>query len=365
MQTSEHEHIHVRIHSPYPLSDTQVQSYKDSGFVRLPGVFDAQTLAHYTPTMSLEVAKADKAPLEEDSDYQKAFTQIMNIWVESKPVKEFVLGQKLGRIASELMGVDGVRIYHDQALNKEPGGGYTPWHCDGYYWPLQSDKVLTAWVPLQAVPKEMGPLQFAARSHTHDLGRDLGIGWQAHKTIDAAVKQGGFDIISEPFQLGEVSFHSGWTFHQAAGNGTDTPREVFTIIFMDKDMIMAEPINHNQRLDHHRWLPGVMPGKDCRAHRHTPDDFCRQYRAVVLLQLSCLYGLDICPPLMDDSGSLDSALITVHYSVLQQVKARLHQDFENNFQDKGVRYRALSHSFPPGDAYAQHLLLQCSALTVV
>jgi len=26
--------------------------------------------------MSLEVAKADKAPLEEDSDYQKAFTQV-------------------------------------------------------------------------------------------------------------------------------------------------------------------------------------------------------------------------------------------------------------------------------------------------
>lgn len=24
---------------------------------------------------------------------------------------------------------------------------------------------------MQAVPKEMGPLQFAARSHTHDLGR--------------------------------------------------------------------------------------------------------------------------------------------------------------------------------------------------
>ncbi|DBB13639.1 TPA: hypothetical protein ACH3X3_000659 [Trebouxia sp. C0006] len=263
MQTSEHERTQVDIHSPYRLSDTQVQSYKDSGFLRLPGVFDTQTLAHYTPTMSLEVAKADKAPLEEDSDYQKAFTQIMNIWVESKPVKEFVLGQKLGRIASELMGVDGVRIYHDQALNKEPGGGYTPWHCDGYYWPLQSDKILTAWVPLQAVPEEMGPLQFAARSHTHDLGRDLGIGGQAHQTIDAAVKQGGFEIINEPFELGEVSFHSGWTFHQAAGNGTDAPREVFTIIFMDKDMIMAEPLNHNQRLDHDRWLPGVMPGKVC------------------------------------------------------------------------------------------------------
>ncbi len=53
---------------------------------------------------------------------------------------------------------------------------------------------------------------------------------------------------------GEVSFHSGWTFHQAAGNGTDAPREVFTIIFMDKDMIMAEPINHNQRFDRNRFV---------------------------------------------------------------------------------------------------------------
>lgn len=31
---------------------------------------------------------------------------------------------------------------------------------------------------------------------------------------------------------GDVSFHSGWTFHQAGANNTDKPREVFTIIFM-------------------------------------------------------------------------------------------------------------------------------------
>lgn len=254
------------IHIPYHLLEDHIQSYRDAGFVRLPHVFDPATLAHYTPTMSLEVAKADKTPLEEDSDYQKAFTQIMNLWAESKHVKEFVLGKKLGRIASELMGVDGVRVYHDQALNKEPGGGYTPWHCDGYYWPLESDNILTAWVPLQAVPENMGPLQFAAGSHKHDLGRDLGIGGEAHKQIDAAVRQGGFDIVNKAFELGEVSFHAGWTLHQAAGNNTDVPREVFTIIFMDKDMIMAEPINNNQRLDHDRWLPGIVPGNVCDSH---------------------------------------------------------------------------------------------------
>lgn len=35
------------------------------------------------------------------------------------------------------------------------------------------------------------------------LVRDLGIGGPAHKKIDAAVKQGGFEIISEPFELGK------------------------------------------------------------------------------------------------------------------------------------------------------------------
>ena len=66
----------VDVHSPYTLQEDQIRCYREAGFVRLPNVFDAGTLAHYTPTMSLEVANADKTPLEEDSDYQKAFTQV-------------------------------------------------------------------------------------------------------------------------------------------------------------------------------------------------------------------------------------------------------------------------------------------------
>lgn len=35
--------------------------------------------------------------------------------------------------------------------------------------------MVTAWIPLQAVSSEMGPLEFAARSQQHDLGRQLNI----------------------------------------------------------------------------------------------------------------------------------------------------------------------------------------------
>jgi ectoine hydroxylase-related dioxygenase (phytanoyl-CoA dioxygenase family) len=43
-----------------------------------------------------------------------------------------------------------------------------------------------------------------------------------------------------PYRLGDVSFHSGWTFHRASGNGTSVPRRVMTIIYMDADITVRE-----------------------------------------------------------------------------------------------------------------------------
>jgi hypothetical protein len=65
-------------------------------------------------------------PFLQRSTYKKAFIQIINLWKKSEKVKEFVFGERLARIATELLGTRGVRIYHDQALYKEPGGGFTP-----------------------------------------------------------------------------------------------------------------------------------------------------------------------------------------------------------------------------------------------
>ncbi|KAL3141331.1 hypothetical protein ABBQ32_004915 [Trebouxia sp. C0010 RCD-2024] len=140
---------HVDVDSPFKLEDHTIDAYRRNGFVKIPKVFDEPTLTHYISDMSLEVAEADKTPLQKDLDYQQAFTQVQNLWQKNDRVLEFVRGQRLARIAAELMGVEGVRFYADQALNKEPHGGYTPWHCDAFYWPLASDKAVTAWIPLQ------------------------------------------------------------------------------------------------------------------------------------------------------------------------------------------------------------------------
>jgi ectoine hydroxylase-related dioxygenase (phytanoyl-CoA dioxygenase family) len=246
---------------PYPLSTEQIEAFREDGFAKLPNVLSADLLHHYRQQISDKVAKlsADALPLAQRSTYGKAFLQIMNLWQESEAVREFVFGRRLARIATELMGCRGVRIYHDQALYKEPGGGITPWHADQYYWPVSNDRMVTAWVPLQATPLEMGPLIFCKKSHRFQIGRDLEISDESEITLKEAL--GNFRQGEGPYGLGDVSFHSGWTFHRAGANTTDRPREVMTMIYMDEDMRLAPPKNKNQVADIERWCPGVQVGE--------------------------------------------------------------------------------------------------------
>jgi len=185
----------------------------------------------------------------------------MNLWRQDDRVRRFVFGRRLARVAAELLGVRGVRLYHDQALYKEPSGGVTPWHADQYYWPLASDRCCTAWIPLQDTPSDMGPLAFAVGSHRAALDRDLPIGDQSETALQEQLDALSLRFADEPFALGDVSFHLGWTFHRAGPNTTDQPRRVITIIYMDADMRLAEPTNENQILDAETWCPGVGVGE--------------------------------------------------------------------------------------------------------
>ena len=251
------------IDSPHPLAASALAFYRENGFVKLRDVLSPDALRHFGREFTAKVVELNTLhlPLEERTTYQKAFLQVMNLWTTSETVRQFVFGKRLARIAAELMGTRGVRLYHDQALYKEAGGGHTPWHADQYYWPLATDRCCTAWVPLQETPLEMGPLAFAPRSHRFEHGRDLEISDESEVAVGAALEAQGLGQLEEPFRLGEVSFHSGWTFHRAGANRTDRCREVMTVIYMDVDMRLAAPRNRNQVVDRETWCPGAVVGE--------------------------------------------------------------------------------------------------------
>lgn len=253
----------IDIDSPYPLRREHVERFRRDGFVRLKDVFDAGTLAHYGNeiTRLTLLLNHQTTPLAERSTYDRAFLQVMNLWEQGGTACQFVFGQRLARLAAALLEVDGVRLYHDQSLYKEPGGGFTPAHADQYYWPLASDRCITAWVPLQAVPQEMGPLAFFAGSQSVEFGRDLEISDDSEREITAAMEAQGFPVVGGAFDPGEVSFHLGWTFHRAGPNRSATPRSVMTVIYMDRDMRLKAPENHMQQADWDKWCPGAVVGE--------------------------------------------------------------------------------------------------------
>ena len=255
--------IKAFLQQPYDLAGEQIEFYEQNRFIKLKQVLDNETLVFFNDAITQLVNKMNKVDtaIEERSTYGKAFLQLFNLWQENKLVKELVFSKRLARIATDLMRTTGVRIYHDQALFKEGGGGITPWHADQYYWPLETDKTITAWIPLQATPLELGPLEFSAGSHQIVDGRELEIGDESETAIQQKLRVTDFRHVIEPFNAGEISFHSGWVFHRAGANITDEMRKVMTIIYMDKDMKLKQPENKNQINDWNTWCPGTAVGE--------------------------------------------------------------------------------------------------------
>lgn len=251
------------INEPFSVTSEQVDFFQKNRFIKIKQVLDKDSLLYFNKVISEKVNELNKVekPLDKRDTYGKAFLQLMNLWREDEEIKKLIFSKRIAQIATELMQVEGVRLYHDQALYKEAGGGITPWHADQYYWPLNSDKTITAWIPLQKTPLEMGPLEFSAGSHVIQNGRELAIGDESEKIMTQRLRVTDFEHVIEPFDVGEVSFHSGWVFHRAGANTTDQMRKVMTIIYMDKDMLLKEPENENQINDWNTWCPGSKIGE--------------------------------------------------------------------------------------------------------
>ena len=254
--------LQQELDATYTLNVEQIAFFNENGFIKLKQVLSSEVLAHYRKLITDKVVELNTMhlPMEERSTYQRAFLQVMNLWEQDEGVKEFVFGKRLAQIATDLLGTTGVRLYHDQALYKEPSGGITPWHADQSYWPLTTDRSITVWVPLQETTLDMGALAFAAKSQSVDLGRGMPISDESEKQIQANLEAQNFEYMESPYELGEVSFHFGWTFHRAGPNTSDKSRSVMTIIYMDEDMKLAQPTNDNQQADWDRWCPVATIG---------------------------------------------------------------------------------------------------------
>ena len=238
------------------LNEEQIQFYQNNGFIVVEDFLSPEELEHWRivvstavkeragikiPGKDIKTGEADG--INEDADYfAKVFDQLLNLWQTNGEVKKLMLDQRIGKMAAQLAGVDGIRIWHDQALIKRPWANPTAWHLDTPFWSFSDRKAISIWVALDNATLENGCLFFIPGSHKLTGFDKITIG----KNMD-----GIFEIypglintkpVAAPMKAGSCSFHNGLTIHGANANMTNGFRRAFTCSYMPEgNMYNGEP----------------------------------------------------------------------------------------------------------------------------
>src|SRR3954447_12027946 len=234
MTTSDARAAVVALEQAHPLSADTRDAFAEKGHAVVRGLASADELAGYRDAIEDAAMRYSREtrPMEERDTYGKAFLQVPNLWQRDEVVRTFVFAKRFARVAAELLDVDGVRLYHDQALFKEPHGGRTPWHQDQTYWPLDTDRTITMWMPLADVGTVPGTMTFASGSHRMGNLGEYGISDESQRRFDRMVEERGLKLETHgALRAGDATFHAGWMLHSAPPNPTNQMRPVMTIIY--------------------------------------------------------------------------------------------------------------------------------------
>lgn len=230
----------------HTLDKAQIESYQKNGFIVIEDFLSQEELAHWRKVVmeAVEQRAGRKMPgkdtkvgeddgINEDADYfGKVFDQLLNLWQTHDGVKEIMMDERIGKMAAQLSGSDGIRIWHDQALFKRPWANATAWHLDTPFWSFSDRKALSIWVALDDATYENGCLYFIPGSYQQTTFENSGIGKNMDGIFTVYPQLAKTASVAAPMKAGSCSFHNGLTIHGAGANMTNGFRRAMTCAYM-------------------------------------------------------------------------------------------------------------------------------------
>lgn len=228
------------------LSKTQLDFYDENGFLIIDDFLNPEELEQWRQAVTTAVHERNgqKMPgksirigeddgINEDATYfNNVFDQLLNLWQTSDEVKQLMLDKRIGKMATELSGADGIRIWHDQALIKRPWANPTSWHLDTPFWSFSDRRALSIWVALDDVTLENGCLFFIPGSHKRTSFDNAGIGKNMGGIFEIYPEFKQSEPQAVVIKAGSCSFHNGLTIHGAHANMTPGFRRAMTCAYM-------------------------------------------------------------------------------------------------------------------------------------
>lgn len=221
------------------LTSEQIELYRRDGFVAHRNFLSAEELAELKQAVletveqmgNRRVGTGGRDIEAEDNYYDKVFTQRLNLWPINDTVKRYMLSPKLGEMLKTLEGVN-FRVWHDQALIKEPYGNPTAWHLDNPYWSFYSRQSISIWIALEPATYHNGCMWFIPGTHKMATFDNVPIGQNLSDLFKVYSEMKEIDPVGVPMEPGDCSFHNGLTAHGAGANMTRGLRIAMTCAYM-------------------------------------------------------------------------------------------------------------------------------------
>jgi imidazolonepropionase-like amidohydrolase len=254
------------LESELPIPDAAIAAFRRDGHVLLRGALTRDVVLAARPLLLAALRRAwpkETVPLEDRRDaYSQAFVQVVNIGLDDPAVRAFTNARRLGKIAADLMGVSGARIFSEDWLLKEPGARLTPWHQDAAVFPFDAEASLTIWIPIQDVPPGMGLVRFARGSHRFGIAPVENINDVSDAMFARIIAEQGFAIDEcPPVRVGDISVHDGRTIHAASANDSAELRVVLALHCFADGAVVKEPETPSMAHQLADLAPELRPGE--------------------------------------------------------------------------------------------------------
>lgn len=222
----------------------QVEQYRKQGFLVIEDFLTKAELEHWR-TVTMEAVSQrlatgsvenNMAILNNQRDpgtfYAQVFTQCLRLADIHPGMAELMFDERLGRLVGTLACVDGIRIWHDQALFKPPYGNITAFHVDDPFWSFYHRDAITIWVALDDATQANGCLWYLPGSHLEASFTSIGIGENLGDIFKTYPQWKKIDAVAASCPAGSAVFHNGLTAHGAGANMTARPRRAMTCAYM-------------------------------------------------------------------------------------------------------------------------------------
>jgi phytanoyl-CoA hydroxylase len=164
----------------YPLSEQQVEQYRNEGYVVVERLFDSDDLARVDETIrqmtAAALASGDFGTIlelePEPVNGERVPRRIYSPYDQHETFRELAHDPRLVDKVESLIS-DSFNLQHSK-LNMKPArvGSAVEWHQDMSYFPHTNDDLVTTLIYLDEATEENGCLQVLPRHHTHFFSHD-------------------------------------------------------------------------------------------------------------------------------------------------------------------------------------------------